>query len=45
MHSAANSRKSVEGSQSSKLIPLSSFGIFLDIGTMGTPAEIMADLP
>src|SRR5215472_8132923 len=32
MHSAANSRKSVDGSQSSKVISLSSFGIFLDIG-------------
>jgi hypothetical protein len=43
MHSAANSRKSVDGSQSSKVIPLSSFGIFLDIGFMGTPAEIIAN--
>src|SRR6516165_3703481 len=44
MHSAANSRKSVDGSQSSKVISLSSFGIFLDIGFMRTPTEIIANL-
>ena len=32
MHSAANSRKSVDGLRPSKLLPLSSFGIFFGIG-------------
>src|SRR5215469_4227203 len=46
MHSAANSRKSVDGSQSSKVISLSSFGIFLDIDFMRTPGRLLrTDLP
>ena len=46
MHSAANSRKSVDGLRPSKVIPLSSFGIFFGIGIMRTRAELLrTDLP